>query len=433
LAPFHFGVSIIARAAEEVTRAMSFLPDVFLSSFALPLVEGGEVRVDRPLGEEEVAAVRAEIVTGSDIASHIDSVRRSWARGNWPTSLELELDQDDADVLAGVHNLLFLSHPESTRVTVRRRKLDRVVDFSRLCLERDLPASDAELIARHSLVRNVLNLRREDFELRFWVGRRKFVGKEPPVRLRRWPGIRRVHVDSRTVAWIDTIRPEHAAQLGLLGTLFCASPLTDLLNPNRGGLPFQWQRVAHLLLRPALARFVCNAYLRQGLVRVWPGLCKAFWRLVMPATEALVLYGGPKGERRALPLGEEDDDAQSADDSDPGDLDSGLFQAVEGGWPQSAVRPSARLASQMIHYVALLEAFQSGEGLQSLDADDATASPAVVLWAANRARLIVRAHAGSEGKLAARVWGLVEQGAAHHRDQVEELAQRLVHLFEAEK
>lgn len=272
---------------------MSALPDDLLTSFALPLVAGGELHVGRPLDAADLTALAAEAASPGDALVRVESLRMARAQASWLTPVDTPLDGPSRRLLVGLHNTLFLGHPERERWTVRDARLEQLVAFARWCLDLPPPRDEAELVARHTLLCNLPQLTRTDVEVRFWVGRREFRGQTPPARLLRWGNLRRVQRAEERVVWLaDTSLTRE--QRALIEALFAASPLTALLTVTRPFPLLRWQPFLGYLLRPRICRALVYAYLEQGLDRTGPPLARSFWELVAQARES-----EPSGPQRA--------------------------------------------------------------------------------------------------------------------------------------
>ena len=70
-----------------------------------------------------------------------------------------------------------------------------------------------------------------------------------------------------------------------LALLFGASPLSDLLTPDRQAPRFAWLPVCPYLSSRWVARLVCHSYMDRGLAAVGPSLARAFWELAAAPVE----------------------------------------------------------------------------------------------------------------------------------------------------
>ncbi|MBW2732735.1 MAG: hypothetical protein JRH20_10115 [Deltaproteobacteria bacterium] len=260
---------------------MAFSVDTFLDRFALPLVLGGAVHIGNPIDHDDLRQLEAWTANaaGSAPLAQACSHRASFF---WPEQVSSSLDGDTARLLAGAHNTLFLSHPARPSLFRTGRGTRQVVRFTASCLGVGAPRNDAVAITRHALLGRFPLLERDDVNVRFWAGRREFLGQVPPGSLVAWPGVRRVVQEQRTVRWLDTeMSPEQRA---LLATLFAASPVTDLLSIDQRGRPQpDFVLLAPILSRPRIARLVCYDYASRGGEHVERALCLGFWRVVAEA------------------------------------------------------------------------------------------------------------------------------------------------------
>jgi hypothetical protein len=248
----------------------------FLSEFVLPLLEGGKVRVGPPIGDRELFKLRSEVLTGSDASQLIERARERIAAELWPFQVNTPFDDDSLAITVGVHNLLFLSHPEADGWKVSAKLLGRVERFTAAISALEPPGAPSELLARHTLLHHLFSLSRTDTELEYWAARHTFSGMEPPRRLSRWPRARRVRQRKQTIVWLEKTELSQG-QTVITERLLRASPLTDLLHPLRRQPSFDWARVASYLANPQVSRLVAHRYCEMELSEVGRVLAKAFW------------------------------------------------------------------------------------------------------------------------------------------------------------
>ena len=251
--------------------------DAFLGRFMLPMVGGGEVHVGQPLDADDLQQLIEYVGLRDEQVMGIEATCLQRAAELWIFPVQPRLNATALRLTVAAHNLLFLSHPTSARWRVGKRGRGRIEGFIRSCLELPGPASDSELVERHIFLGHVVRIMRMDTEIKFWLGSYNFVGQQPPPRLLRFPQLRRVRESRRRVSWLGSeLSP---TQLELLTLLFWASPLTDLLNPDRLAPPFSWLPVRRYLSSRWVARLVCQRYLERGLPAVVPAMARAFWEL----------------------------------------------------------------------------------------------------------------------------------------------------------
>jgi hypothetical protein len=257
---------------------VSFVAATFLSDFVLPLVRGGQLHVGRPLDEEDIDLLQAEVLSGTEEGLAIEQARQDRAADLWLYPVDTPLDEVCIGLSAGLHNLLFMSHPDARSWRVKTSSRQRLERFTSRWLDQPAPTSDHELVARHTLTANLFLLSRLDVHLSYWAGRRRYLGCQPPTRMLRWGRLRRVHQKTERVDWLES--GLSSVQQELFRQLLAQTPLTDLLNPLRDYPPFDWLSVTCYLQRPSICRVVCHRYLELGLERVGPVLARSFWKLV---------------------------------------------------------------------------------------------------------------------------------------------------------
>jgi hypothetical protein len=255
----------------------------FLRSFVLPLVGGGPLHVGRPKDARFVTQLRDLAFLGGDATLEVELARQKRAAAFWLSHVSTPFCESSLALVVGAHNLLFLSHPDRQRWSVTEARCARMVGFTARLLRLSPPHSEEETVARHTLLAHLGGLVRTDTELEYWAARHFFSGQEPPRRLKRWPRLRRVRERRQVVTWLETA-PLSDHQLQLLQALLSASPLTQLLTPQRPTPAFDWNAVGDYLRWPRLCRLVCHHYLELGLEQVGPPLAQAFWELTTQPT-----------------------------------------------------------------------------------------------------------------------------------------------------
>lgn len=240
----------------------------WLHGFVLPLVAGGDVRVRGALGSLELETLTAT-AAADDSAAPIAEARHQVAAELFYDATRPGLDADSLRLAAAVQNLLFLSHPEARGLGVGARRRREVALFSTGLASLPAPDSLDALAARHTLVHHLFDLGRDDVRVSFWAGSREFRGAEPPGRLLKWPGVRRV----REERWRVGVVAEAVAdpsQRAIVAALLAASPLTDLLEPARLEPRLDLRPLAPWLRLPMVARAVADRYLTLGLEQIGP-------------------------------------------------------------------------------------------------------------------------------------------------------------------
>jgi len=256
-------------------------PDHFLAQVMLPLCQGGPVEVAAPLDSAAYDEVR-RLAVGAELAELAPAVAIARARRRVAAEVvlappTLALDEEAVRLAVGLYDALFLTHPDARRHRIGVRQ--RVAEFAGECAALGAPATRSQLIGRHTVVHNLFRVGRTDHRVSFWVGKREFRGRKPPQRLLRWPGVRRVQVQTVRLNWYRQAGvPAPARQV--VRHILEASPLTDLLNPVRLDPPLALAVGLKYLSDPEIARFVAYEYLKLGLPQVAAPLSAALAELV---------------------------------------------------------------------------------------------------------------------------------------------------------
>jgi hypothetical protein len=314
----------------------------FLAGVVTPLVQGGELRIGRAIDAARARA-HVDVVESGALAgdtAEIDAARAAVAAQIVVRPPRLELTGDDLRLCLALYNALALAHPDLEGWTTRSGKRAAVLEVS-LELARLPPALDrASLLARHTLLARLHAAARQDVRVRWWTGRAEFKGKTPPPRLTLWPTVRAVRVEHELVPLADLLGFDEGQRL--LAALYEASPLTDLLMPERAAPGFTWAQAGALaILRDAeLARHVVHSWITpERQPAVLPAVAAAWERMLSQAVDiphvravtAFLTYVGVLASLAEAPL-----TAEHARDAPA----IGLFWAL----PEIAARVAPELA-----------------------------------------------------------------------------------------
>ena len=231
----------------------------YLMEFVLPLVEGGEMRVSKPLTVEEVRAYTEQLPHASEAVIAIEAARTNVLAQLVVRPPSLILDAEEVFLTAAVHNLLFFTHPDRERWTATKRRLGKVLKTAEVLAAQPLTAVRTRVLARHGLLHNVFDVTRNDVRVSWWTGSASFFGQAPPSRLSRWPGLRRVRSEV-TVAKFDTLLGI-AETLPVIASLVRRTPLTPLLTTSTIAPPIYWEGSAFLLRDAEIARAIAYSAL----------------------------------------------------------------------------------------------------------------------------------------------------------------------------
>jgi len=227
----------------------------FLDRFVLPLIGAGEVHVGAAIRFTRVAEWAVELERCSDKLEAIDQLRQRAAGALVVRPPDFLFGETELSIMVALHNLLYLSHPESDGVLTTRKQKARVAVACLGLLRAPAATTKSTLLGRHTLILPLFELERRDVDLKWWTGSRRFRGQHVPGRLKFWPRLRNVTEQVRRVPFWEIVSEDGSAAVS---ELFALSPLTDLLNPARGTTPFAFeQRHLPVLADRELGRAVC--------------------------------------------------------------------------------------------------------------------------------------------------------------------------------
>lgn len=231
-------------------------PDVgaFLDDFVRPLVAGGEIHVRRPLGLDDVRRFELDLGHASEASVAVDEARAAVLSTIVCRVPPILLEHDDLALAAGLHNALFLVHPDADGVTVAERMRRRIVETTQALVTQPLTRQRNRVLARHALLHNVFELSRTDVQLSWWTGRARFLGQRPPTRLVRWRSVRRVREDVSRAAYDELLGAPDVAPV--VAMLLRRTPLTQLLSTHPAAPALHWEDAVFLLRDAELARAV---------------------------------------------------------------------------------------------------------------------------------------------------------------------------------
>ncbi len=254
----------------------------FISRFLLPLVRGGTVEVARPLSLRDVdSLIRAHADRPApgerDAAAALTLARRHALAPLVPKVPPLPIDRATWRLGAAVHNLLALAHPRIAEGPGADSRIERVAAAATVLAGVGPPSTLTETLARHSVVGRISEVHRRDHTVRFWLGRRTFVGRRPPARILALPRLRGVKIDTVRRGWLRDVGVHTAARPAFIA-LMEASPLGEALDPLRLDPPPSWGRLLSVLKFPVLCRLVAGRSVEIGVGKVGDALADALYR-----------------------------------------------------------------------------------------------------------------------------------------------------------
>lgn len=201
----------------------------FAENFGAPFLMGQKCTIGDFLGEEGHRGVShgytvTRTLTDALERQMVESAKFTYAQ---PT----RFDHDAGTFLYAIHELFAACHPQASSFYARSHSYcDVAVDKLR-ALPRTLDTSI--LLSRHLIVRRLFTIERTDVHVSWWTGKESFYGDQPPERLLKWRGLRRVNVDRRTKPMWVLCRTEgteetRISRMTLLRFILDMSPLTRL-------------------------------------------------------------------------------------------------------------------------------------------------------------------------------------------------------------
>ncbi len=175
------------------------LSDRLFRTFLAPLVLGGTMRPEKPIGGKNALGIgHGRLPTDIDTVSKVQLARVRVARRVAPVDLfEGAPSASEWAIASVLHDLVQATHPGFDAV-FRRSGPARLLTVAEATLDRIPPPRTAgDALSRHSWFSRMFELARTDVEVKWWTGKQVFLGEEPPSRLTAWPELRKV-VQTRT-------------------------------------------------------------------------------------------------------------------------------------------------------------------------------------------------------------------------------------------
>jgi hypothetical protein len=214
-----------------------------------PLVLGGALRPGHAIGMRlsfalaaEAGAPEAPMEPYGDVADRVHAARLARVRRLIPLD---RLDPPTASewaLCAALNDLLCAANP-GFDAPLRRGAAKRILALASATIERvPAPASVRDAVSRHSWLARVLDVARTDTEVAWWTGSRRFLGVEPPPRLRSWPELRRVRVVATPRPLLDLapLAFDRGPFAEAIAWMLARTPLTNLATCTRATPSFAW-------------------------------------------------------------------------------------------------------------------------------------------------------------------------------------------------
>jgi hypothetical protein len=238
--------------------------------------------VGRPLSARDVPGLMRAHGEGASAREHdavavLADARRQALLPLVSTAPPLDLDEPTVRLGAAVHDLLALAHPRIAAGPGSEARIERIAVAAAALAGLGAPATFQQVLARHSVVARLPEVVRMDHTVRYWLGRKTFVGRRPPARMLALPRVRGVKVETVRRAWLRDVGIQVVARPAFLA-LTEASPLGEALDPLRLDPPPSWGRMLSILRFPAIARLVAGRLVEIGVARAGDALTEALHR-----------------------------------------------------------------------------------------------------------------------------------------------------------
>ncbi len=239
-----------------------------LTSFVLPLVQGGELHVGAPIPPQQLEEMQRDLDSATAEQVAVDDARIEVARLLECRPPPLNLEAEDLALTAGLYNALAANHPRTDSVLVTEKQRRRVLDAALTMVSQPLTQNRQRVIGRHALLHNLFRLERTDITVSWWTGSARFFGQPTPARLTAWRGVRRVQEEVMTVGFDELLATTETAPV--IATLLRRTPLTQLLCTHRTAPPLHWEDAVFALRDAELARAVAYRLLPElaGVARL---------------------------------------------------------------------------------------------------------------------------------------------------------------------
>lgn len=213
--------------------------------FMAPLVLGGEMKPERPIGGKIALAIGGgRPLTDIDRVSHVQLARIRIARKIVPID-RLEGPSTEEWALAAIlHDVVQSAHP-GFDAAFRRSAPGKILELADKTLELVAgPRSAHDALSRHTWFSRMFEITRTDTIVSWWVGSAKYLGEEPPSRLTKWPELRRVNQVKMPRPLMEL--PSSGAAVDgarftqTLASFLAKTPLTDFATCTREAPGFVW-------------------------------------------------------------------------------------------------------------------------------------------------------------------------------------------------
>jgi hypothetical protein len=208
-----------------------------------PLVLGGPVRPGHAIGARAALALGDDRRPADhDLESRVAAARIRRARKLAPVDTLPDPSAADWALGAALHDILQSANPVFD-ARLRRSAAARILDLADAVIVRIPSTTTAgQALSRHTWLARAPEIARTDTAVRWWTGRREFLGVDPPPRLQAWPQLRRVDVvrTPRPLLELAPLAVDRDRLTETMAGLLARTPLTDLATCTRAAPLFTW-------------------------------------------------------------------------------------------------------------------------------------------------------------------------------------------------
>lgn len=209
--------------------------DALIERFVLPLLEGGQVQIGRPIApgcasffamatpssEDARLRVFTALIDAADEIHDIETVPFPGGTISW--------------LAAAAHDLCALTDPSLDRVFVRGARQTIAAWADRWIELVPPPTTRGDALARHALLAPLLRMKRTDTVVKNWAYTYRFYGRRPPANVVALPTIRFVRTFENAVGLGDLLDKDPSLELSRrYAALVSRSPVTQLLEMAEG-------------------------------------------------------------------------------------------------------------------------------------------------------------------------------------------------------
>jgi hypothetical protein len=207
-----------------------------------PLVLGGPLMPGHAIGARVEWPPESRRSSDPNLAARVAAARVRRARMLAPVDSLPDAEAADWALAGAIHDIMQSANP-SFDTPLRRHLAQRILDIALGAIDRiATPATVGEALSRHSWFARLLEVRRTDKTVSFWVGSREFLGREPPSHLQAWPRLRRVNVAAahRSLLELTPLAVDHARFAHAISEVLDRTPITNIATCTREDPAFEW-------------------------------------------------------------------------------------------------------------------------------------------------------------------------------------------------